>query len=87
MFWFIDLQPMTRRHESQGGMLKLRPAALGHRDGDVGIVLSPDELDRNVERLEFGKTLGVLGVYVKELSRQLHESWARAGLGDEVLAD
>ena len=68
-------------------MLELRLATLGHGNGDVGIVLSPDELDRNVQRLELGQTLGVLFKRIEKLRRHLHERGARAGLRDEVLAD
>ena len=68
-------------------MPQLGLAPLGFGEGDVGIELSPDELDRNVERLELGQTLGVLGERIEELRRHLDECRARAGLGDEVLAD
>jgi hypothetical protein len=68
-------------------MPQLTLAPLGFGEGNVGIELSSDKLDRNVERLELGQTLGVLGERIKELGRHLHECRARAGLGDEVLAD
>src|SRR5271155_4720070 len=78
---------MARRYDSEGGMLQLRHAPLGHRQGDVGIELSPDKLDRHVERLEFRQTLGVLDVRIEELRRQLHKRRPRTGLRQEVLAD
>jgi hypothetical protein len=54
-------------------MPQLGLAPLGFGEGDVGIELSPDELDRNVERFELGQTLSVLGERIEELRRHLHE--------------
>jgi hypothetical protein len=68
-------------------VLQLRLAPLGHGHGDVRIELSPDELDRHVERLEFRQALGVLDVRIEELRGQLRKGRARTGLGEEVLAD
>jgi hypothetical protein len=54
-------------------MPQLGLAPLGLGEGDAGIELSPDELDRNVERLELGQTLSVLGERIEELRRYLDE--------------
>ena len=64
---------MTRRHYGERGMPQLGLAPLGLGEGDAGIELSPDELDRNVERLELGQTLSVLGERIEELRRYLDE--------------
>ncbi|MEA2911822.1 MAG: hypothetical protein QOJ15_3903 [Bradyrhizobium sp.] len=78
---------MARRHDREGGILQLRLAPLGHGHTDVGIELSPDQFDRNVERLERRQMLGVLGLFIEELRRHLHEGGPRAWLYGEVLAD
>src|SRR3954454_18353343 len=78
---------MACLYDSEGRILELRPAPLGYGHGDVRIVLSPDELDRDVECPEFGKTLGVSRVLFDEISRQLHEGGAGARLSGEIVAD
>src|SRR5436305_4942778 len=78
---------MARRYDGEGRIFELRLTPLGHGDGEVGVVLSPDQLDRNIERLERGQMLGVSGVFIEEFRRQLHEGRTGAGLGDEVVAD
>src|SRR5882724_13351143 len=73
--------------DSEGRFFQLRLAPLGHGHFDVGVVPSPDELDRNIECLELWQTFGVSGVFIEELRRQLREGGTGAGLSDKVRAD
>src|SRR5260370_10568348 len=78
---------MAGWYDSEGRIFELRLAPLGHVECDIGVVLYPNDLDRNIECLELRQMLGVSGVFIEELRRQLHEGGARAGLSDEVLTD
>src|SRR5258708_32281967 len=78
---------MASRDDGEGRILELRLAPLGHGDGEVRIVLSPDQLDRNIQRLERRQMLGVSGMFIEELRRQLHEGGTGAGLSDKILTD
>src|SRR5258708_31072749 len=74
-------------YDREGRIFELRLASLGHGHGDVGVVLYPDEPDRNIQCLELWQMLGVSGVFIEELRRQLHEGRTGARLNDEVVTD
>src|SRR5258707_10643155 len=78
---------MAGWYDSEGRIFEVRLAPLGHGHGDVGIVFSPDEPDRNIKCPKLGQMLGVSGVFIEELRRQLYEGGAGARLSDEVVAD
>ena len=67
---------MACRDDGEGRVLELRLAPLGHGYSDVGIVLSPDEFDRYIQRFKRSEMLGVSGMFGEKFRRQLHEGWA-----------
>src|SRR5271156_3970426 len=78
---------MACRYDGESCIFQLRPAPLGHCHSDVGVELSPDELDRYIECLELWQMLRIAGEFIEELRRQLHKGGTSAGLSDEVVAD
>src|SRR5271170_1647781 len=68
-------------------MLQVRPALLGHGNREIGIGVSPNQLEWNIQLLQFGQAPGVLRDFVKELRRQLREGRAGAGLLHEIVGD
>ncbi len=60
---------MAGSHHMLRGMLQVRPDLLGHVGGEIRIGLSPDQLERNIKRLQLGQAIGVAGEFLEELRR------------------
>src|SRR3954471_18418071 len=84
---YVDLQPMPAWQHMERAVLQVRSAVLGHGNREIGVGLSPDQLDRNIESLQFGQARGVPGDFVEELRRHLRECRAGTWLFEEVVGD
>ena len=68
-------------------MSEVRRAVLGHVGRDVGIELSPNHLDGDIDCLQLGQARRISSKFVKEIRRQLHECGAGTWLLQEVIGD
>src|SRR5271154_7167694 len=78
---------MPSREKVKGGMIEVRRAILGHVRRDVGIELSPNHLDGDIDCLQLGQARGISSKFAKEIRRQLYECRARTWLPCEVIGD
>src|ERR1700733_8866269 len=78
---------MSAGKKVKRGMVEVRRAILGHVRRDVGIELSPDHLDGDIDCLQLGQPRRIACKFVKEIRRQLYERGAGTGLPNEVIGD
>jgi hypothetical protein len=64
-------------------MLQMRLEVLGNARVEVEIIVSPDQLDRNIERLQIRKPLGISSDFLEDLRGHLREGRTGTGLSAE----
>jgi hypothetical protein len=62
----------------------MRLEVLGDASVEVEISASPDQLDRNLERLQTGKALGIASDFLEDLPGHLRKGWTGTSLLAEI---
>src|ERR1700712_4225229 len=78
---------MSRWHQMERTIFEMSSPFPSHRDAEVGIVFSPDDLDRKIERLDQRQTDAISLQLLVELRAYLHECRAGTRWQHEIIGD